>query len=47
MTGILEALLWSVEVAGDEIAIESDSLPSVNAVNQDHNNMMELGDLKT
>lgn len=45
LTGIWEAILWSQEVVGGPITVESDSLLSVNAVNQGHDNLLESGDL--
>ncbi|XP_074328182.1 uncharacterized protein LOC141666094 [Apium graveolens] len=43
-TGILEAVLWAREWTADLVTIESDSLLSVNAVNQNQNCLLELGD---
>lgn len=45
LTGIWEAILWSQEVEGGPITVESDSLLGVNAVNQGHDNVLEIGDL--
>lgn len=45
LTGITEALSWSQEIAGGSVVIESDSLLSVNAVNNQQVNLLELGDL--
>lgn len=45
LTGILEAMLWSQELEGDHITVESDSLISVNAINQGQANLLESGDL--
>ncbi|KAL8114918.1 hypothetical protein AgCh_021666 [Apium graveolens] len=45
LTGILEAILWSQEVAHGHVIVESDSLISVKAVNQGHDSVLEFGDL--
>lgn len=43
LTCILEALLWSQEVAEGTILIEDDSLLSVNAINRGQCNLLEIG----
>lgn len=45
MVGILKALLWLEDLPFTDIAIESDSLLSVSAVNKEHLNYLELGTL--
>lgn len=42
--GILETLIWTREVSGGSVMIESDSLLSVNAINRSQSNILELGD---
>ena len=43
--GILEALQWLEKIPGQVSVVESDSLMSVNAVNKQNQNRMELGNI--
>lgn len=45
LAGIWEAMVWSHELTSGSVVIESDSLLSVNAINQDYENILESGDL--
>lgn len=45
MTGILEALSWAKECTSGVVSIESDSLVSVQAVQQGEENLLEVGDI--
>lgn len=45
LTGIVEALLWAREVVVVGVVIESDSLLSIQAIQQGQENMLEAGDL--
>lgn len=45
LTGIWEAMVWSRDVAESPVIVESDSLLSVQAINNGHDNLLESGDL--
>lgn len=45
LVGILEALLWSEELAVRNVKVESDSMLGVKAINKPGTNYLELGDL--
>lgn len=45
LVGVLEALLWSAAFQEQTAVIESDSLLSVQAINKDKQNQLEIGDL--
>lgn len=45
MVGILETLTWLEVLPAPEVIIESDSLMAVNAINKDHTNLLEQGNM--
>ena len=45
LTGIWEAMVWSRDVAESPVIVESDSLLSIQAINNGHDNILESGDL--
>lgn len=45
MIGILEALSWANDSIPGRVIVESDSLISVQAVQQDKENLLEVGDI--